>query len=40
MRDQRIGWQAAVFVPSSRKQSASAMSAYAGGGPSKPNAPL
>ena len=39
MRDQRIGWQAAVFVPSSSKQSASAMSAYAGGGPSKPNAP-
>ena len=37
MRPHRIGWHAEAFDPSSRMQSVSSRSAYAGGGPSAPN---
>ena len=36
MRPHRIGWQAEALEPSSRMQSVSSRSAYAGGGPSAP----
>jgi hypothetical protein len=37
IRPHRIGWQADALEPSSRMQSVSSRSAYAGGGPSAPN---